>query len=199
MRGVDCHHVPNYKPKQQAGNNKAPRTHGSDLQHQYGIVQHHDFGNNLTKQEMMDALNHKVNRIESAFYTGARNSGKILVQFISDHLPFTIRPAHYINAGDELGVNLSLMRPIRCNKCQRHGHKTTKCRSTRPICAYCSYPDHTYDQCKDRQKKYRNGNSNTPPNCAACYEARLPCVGHQVTSKTCPVYIKYEQSVTEKK
>ncbi len=147
---------------------------------------------------MLNALNYKENRIESAFYTGARNSGKLLVQFNNDHLPYSIKPAHYINAGDELDVNLSLMRPVRCNKCQRHGHKTAKCRSTRPICAYCSYPDHTYDQCKDRLNKYRNGKSYTPPNCAACFEARLPYKGHQVTSRTCPVCLKYEQSVIGK-
>ncbi len=51
---------------------------------------------------------------------------------------------------------------------------------------------------KKGNKNNQNGRNVSPPNCAACYEAKLPYVGHPVTSKTCPVYLKHEQIVKEK-
>ncbi len=163
------------------------------------LCKHHDFGNNLSKQEMLKALNCTQNHIVSAFYTGARNTGKILVQFACDHLPFTIKPAQYINAGEELDVHLSLLRPIRCNNCQRHGHKNVKM-PVKTVNNARIAPIQTISgsNTKRDSKNIEMAGIMSPPNCAACYEAKLTYVGHPVTSKTCPVYLKCEQIVMEK-
>ena len=55
-------------------------------------------------------------------------------------------------------------KPIWCNRCQRFGHITTKCRALLVKCSYCS-GDHQYTQCPVRAEQQQ-------PKCANCQGAQ---------------------------
>lgn len=74
-------------------------------------------------------------------------------------------------------VSPALLKPLRCNNCQMHGHTTNKCRKT-VKCPHCAAP-HQHNQCKNIHKK----------KCANCERP------HSAAFKGCPVYLRYKQSI----
>lgn len=75
-------------------------------------------------------------------------------------------------------ITPALLKPLRCNKCQMHGHTTKKCRSTIK-CPHCAEP-HSHNQCKNIELK----------KCANCAGK------HSAAFKGCPAYLAYHNNIT---
>ena len=71
-------------------------------------------------------------------------------------------------------VNPFIPRPLRCFKCQRFGHKGSKCKSKVDRCIQCGAPE-KHENCQKEKK------------CSNCLEA------HSASDKTCRVYRETQQ------
>ena len=69
----------------------------------------------------------------------------------------------------------SLLQYVRCNKCQKFGHRTPTCTNKIIRCPHCAGP-HSHNQC--RQRSYRQ--------CANCG------MGHGAAYRGCPAFLKYK-------
>lgn len=155
-----------------------------------GIIEHRDLvrGENEKEnsKELMLALNASQNRITAAHFLG--KSGKTaMVTFSSEEVPYQISPATYVNQGKPLMVSLTKPKPVRCNKCQKHGHLSANCPQVKPICPYCGY-EHTFNKCPVRGdiRQYY---------CMNCHHAGLNPYGHGACSRFCPEYVKYTRQL----
>ena len=73
---------------------------------------------------------------------------------------------------------------IRCNNCQKHGHKTQDCKEATK-CPHCA-GSHSHNQCKKK-------NSYRQLLCANCMH------NHGAYSKSCPVYQQYKAKIDAQK
>ncbi|KAF8803033.1 hypothetical protein BYT27DRAFT_7018997, partial [Phlegmacium glaucopus] len=75
--------------------------------------------------------------------------------------------------GQAITVRKDLKEPIRCNKCQEHGHIRANCHGTE-VCAHCASNGHTTINCPPNQ----------PARCRSCG----PGSTHPSYSRSCPVF-----------
>ncbi|CAL4098408.1 unnamed protein product, partial [Meganyctiphanes norvegica] len=103
------------------------------------------------------------------------NSNTVLITFHSHRLP-----SHVYIGLERFPVSRHVPNPLRCYKCQRFGHNTSRCASADQICATCAGVDHDDKHCP---------NSDAPK----CKNCSGP---HKAWDRECPFY-KTELAINE--
>ncbi|XP_053403118.1 uncharacterized protein LOC128558250 [Mercenaria mercenaria] len=103
-------------------------------------------------------------------------SSTIKITFDTETAPLSVKR----NDGTEVPVYPSLLSPLRCNKCQKHGHTANKC-TGKSVCPHCAGP-HSHFECRYRDVKQ----------CANC---KGP---HSAAYKGCVVYLNYLENISKK-
>lgn len=142
-----------------------------------GIIDHHSIPPGMTEPELLKAINANKNHIKQVRYLHA-NTTILFVTFALPFVPSSITPSLSTNNGNEIPVDIVKQRPVRCNNCQQHGHKTSKCQNDWIKCPNCA-GHHTYEQCMvtGNYRQYRCANCNV--------------YGHGAANRRCPAYKDY--------
>lgn len=85
------------------------------------------------------------------------------------------RPDSVVICFQKYRVQPYVRQPIRCFKCQKFGHGSESCRSSRPTCPHCAEVDHQYENCPNKEKT---------PTCSNCGR------GHSAGYRQCEKYIE---------
>ena len=123
--------------------------------------------------EMSNYFRAKENNISSIH----KIANMVKITFYSSFMPITIKAVD----GLLYQVTPALYTPVRCNKCQMHGHHTAVCRATTIKCPQCAGP-HSYEKCKNKNQK----------KCANCQD------NHSAAYKGCIAYYKYTTRLAER-
>ena len=140
-----------------------------------GISTEHDL-NDLKKT--FSTKENKINNIERVTTKLGRITNSIKITFASAIAPLKI--------GSEIlgffNVEPLYHQLIRCNKCQRFGHTTKKCRAEKPRWLHCA-KNHTHEEC-------RRKNATICANCGS-HE-------HGAAFSGCPVAVRYYNKIQNK-
>ena len=140
-----------------------------------GISTEHDL--NDLKQTFTTKVN-KINKIERVTTKLGKITNSIKITFASAIAPLKI--------GSEIlgffNVEPLYHQLIRCNKCQRFGHTTKKCRAEKPRCPHCA-KNHTHEECRRKKATI----------CANCGSHE-----HGAAFSGCPVAVRYFNEIQNK-
>ena len=136
-----------------------------------------DIKENLKSQSVTD-----IRRISVKRDGVLKNTNTYIITFSCPTVPPTLKIGF-----ESLKVDTYIPNPLRCFKCQRFGHHTTKCTNT-PVCARCAFvgADHSTEHC-------------TAPAC--CFNCKS---GHVAYAKECQTWkdekdiltIKYKEGIS---
>lgn len=153
-----------------------PNASSFAFQNQYKAIIFH-VPEDLSEEEICSATEAKLaKRISKPSMYGNRIPTTSVILTFNDQPPSNV----YIGFS-RYQTQTYVPKPIRCNKCQKFGHVTSKCTTQLLRCSYCT-GSHSYDNCTRKQ-------NDSPPVCANCNGT------HSSAYSKCPKFIEIKQAL----
>ena len=144
--------------------------------------------NEIQFKEMFNFNLNNITEFKPIHNKKRNNSGKAILTFSTCVPPLKIHGKDQ-EKDQEKEINPLLLNPTRCNACQLHGHHTTKCRSNKIRCTFCSGA-HASRDCHVEFHYW-------PYICFHCIKNPNLNSNHSANHPMCPTWIKYKQGINE--
>ena len=140
--------------------------------------------NEIQFKEMFNFNLNNITDFKPILNKKRNSSGKAILTFST-----CVPPLKTHGKDQEKEINPLLLNPTRCNACQLHGHHTTKCRSKKIRCTFCSGAHASRDCHVDFHY--------WPYICFHCSKNPNLNSNHSANHPMCPTWIKYKQGINE--